>query len=77
MSAGSVLIARKIGMREDRVASLRYAGMLHDLGKLGVPTRVLQKTGPLSSEDTLRVATAVAEALETPACDDEAEEVAG
>ena len=48
VSAGSVLIARKIGMREDRVNSLRYAGMLHDVGKLGVPTRVLQKTGHLS-----------------------------
>jgi HD domain len=51
VSAGSVLIAREIGMREDRVASLRYAGMLHDIGKLGVPTRVLQKTGRLSPEE--------------------------
>jgi HD domain len=51
VSAGSVLIARKIGMREDRVASLRYAGMLHDIGKLGVPTRVLQKAGHLSNEE--------------------------
>jgi hypothetical protein len=51
VSAGSVLIARKIGMREDRVTSLRYAGMLHDIGKLGVPTRVLQKTGHLSPEE--------------------------
>lgn len=51
VSAASVLIAREIGMREDRVASLRYAGMLHDIGKLGVPTRVLQKTGRLSPEE--------------------------
>ena len=51
VSAGSVLIAREIGMREDRVTSLRYAGMLHDIGKLGVPTRVLQKTGRLSPEE--------------------------
>jgi len=51
VSAGSVLIAREIGMREDRVTSLRYAGMLHDIGKLGVPTRVLQKTGHLSPEE--------------------------
>ena len=35
-------------MRDDRVEALRYAGILHDVGKLGVPTRVLQKTGPLS-----------------------------
>jgi putative nucleotidyltransferase with HDIG domain len=51
VSAAAVLIAREIGMREDRVASLRYAGMLHDIGKLGVPTRVLQKSGRLSPEE--------------------------
>lgn len=48
VSAASVLIARAIRMREDRVGSLRYAGMLHDVGKLGVPTRVLQKSGRLT-----------------------------
>ena len=51
VAAASVLIARAIGMREDRVASLRYAGMLHDIGKLGVPTRVLQKTSELTEEE--------------------------
>lgn len=51
VSAASVLIARQIGMREDRVASLRYAGMLHDVGKLGVPTRVLQKSGRLTEAE--------------------------
>ncbi|MBA2769492.1 MAG: HD-GYP domain-containing protein, partial [Sporichthyaceae bacterium] len=51
VSAASVLIARQMGMREDRVASLRYAGMLHDIGKLGVPTRVLQKSGRLTEAE--------------------------
>ncbi len=51
VSAASVMIARAIGMREDRVASLRYAGMLHDIGKLGVPTRVLQKSGRLTDDE--------------------------
>jgi HD-GYP domain-containing protein (c-di-GMP phosphodiesterase class II) len=51
VSAASVLVARVIGMREDRVASLRYAGMLHDIGKLGVPTRVLQKSGGLTESE--------------------------
>lgn len=41
-------IAREAGMREDRVEIARYAGMLHDLGKLGVSTKVLQKQGKLS-----------------------------
>jgi HD-GYP domain-containing protein (c-di-GMP phosphodiesterase class II) len=33
------------------VEAIRYAGMLHDVGKLGVPTRVLQKTGKLTEEE--------------------------
>ncbi|HVF06684.1 MAG TPA: HD-GYP domain-containing protein [Frankiaceae bacterium] len=42
------LIAREWGMREDRVQVIRIAGMLHDVGKLGVPTKILQKQGKLS-----------------------------
>jgi hypothetical protein len=51
VSRGSVMIAREIGMRGDRVEAMRYAGMLHDVGKLGVPTKVLQKTGKLTEEE--------------------------
>jgi HD-GYP domain-containing protein (c-di-GMP phosphodiesterase class II) len=51
VSLGSVLIARQLGMREDRVGAIRYAGMLHDVGKLGVPTRVLQKSGQLTQDE--------------------------
>jgi HD-GYP domain-containing protein (c-di-GMP phosphodiesterase class II) len=38
-------------MREDRVNALRYAGILHDVGKLGVPTKLLQKTGGLTDDE--------------------------
>jgi hypothetical protein len=51
VSRGSVMIAREIGMRADRVEAIRYAGMLHDVGKLGVPTKVLQKPGDLTEEE--------------------------
>jgi hypothetical protein len=51
VSRAAVLIGRSAGMREDRVSSLRYAGMLHDVGKLGVPTRILQKSGKLTDEE--------------------------
>ena len=33
------------------MTTLRYAGTLHDVGKLGVPTRVLQKAGKLTDEE--------------------------
>ena len=51
VSRGSVMIARRIGMRGERVEAIRYAGMLHDVGKLGVPTKVLQKTGKLTDQE--------------------------
>jgi hypothetical protein len=51
VSRGSVMIAREIGMWGERVEAIRYAGMLHDVGKLGVPTKVLQKTGKLTEEE--------------------------
>jgi hypothetical protein len=51
VSRGSGMIAREIGMRPDRAEAIRYAGMLHDVGKLGVPTKVLQKEGALSEEE--------------------------
>jgi len=46
-----VMIAREIGMRVERVEAIRYAGMLHDVGKLGVPTSVLQKNGALTDDE--------------------------
>ncbi|MFK3731008.1 HD-GYP domain-containing protein [Streptomyces sp. NPDC088090] len=47
----SVLIARELGMAGDRLDVVRFAGILHDVGKLGVPTRVLRKDGPLTPEE--------------------------
>jgi putative nucleotidyltransferase with HDIG domain len=51
VSKGAVMIAREIGMRVDRVEALRMAGMLHDIGKIGVPTSVLQKNGKLTDDE--------------------------
>ena len=51
VSRGSVMISREIGMRAERVEAIRFAGMLHDVGKLGVPTSVLQKNGALTDDE--------------------------
>jgi hypothetical protein len=55
VSRAAVMIARVRGMTADRVNALRYAGILHDVGKLGVPTRLLQKTGPLADGEYERI----------------------
>ncbi|MFD3948083.1 HD-GYP domain-containing protein [Streptomyces sp. NPDC058579] len=47
----SVLIAQELGMADERLEILRFAGILHDVGKLGVPTRILRKDGPLTPEE--------------------------
>jgi putative nucleotidyltransferase with HDIG domain len=51
VAKASVMLAERLGMRGERLEMLRYAGMLHDVGKLGVPTKLLQKTGPLDDRE--------------------------
>ena len=51
VSRGARMVARQVGMRSDRVEAITVAGMLHDVGKLGVPTKVLQKEAKLTEEE--------------------------
>jgi hypothetical protein len=51
VSRASVMIAMEIGMPAGRVAAIRYAGMLHDVGKLCVLTSMLQKSGSLTDDE--------------------------
>ena len=44
-------IGRELGLAEPRVARLRLAGILHDIGKVGVPDSILLKDGPLDAEE--------------------------
>ncbi|GAB3598677.1 HD-GYP domain-containing protein [Angustibacter peucedani] len=56
VARASVIIARAVGLSQQRTSTLHFAGMLHDVGKLGVPTRVLQKTGALTDEEFATIA---------------------
>jgi putative nucleotidyltransferase with HDIG domain len=47
----SELVARELGVREDAIAALRNAALLHDIGKIGIPDAVLGKDGPLSADE--------------------------
>ena len=45
------LIGRELGLDEHRVNRLRLAGMLHDIGKVGLADSILDKPGPLSPSE--------------------------
>ncbi|HEX8744852.1 MAG TPA: diguanylate cyclase [Thermoleophilaceae bacterium] len=44
-------IARELGLGSDLVERVRFGGIVHDVGKIGIPDSVLRKPGWLSEED--------------------------
>jgi len=44
-------IGREMGWDEDRLMGLRMAAMVHDFGKISVPSRILNKPGQLDAEE--------------------------
>ena len=44
-------VARRLGWHEERIATLRIGGTLHDVGKVAVPITVLLKRGPLTDAE--------------------------
>ncbi len=47
---GSAL-GERLGLPEDEVTSLRQGGIVHDIGKISVPDRILHKKGPLEANE--------------------------
>jgi putative two-component system response regulator len=47
----SIKIAIHLGFAEDRLESLEYGALLHDIGKIGIKDEVLQKQGMLTREE--------------------------
>jgi diguanylate cyclase (GGDEF)-like protein/putative nucleotidyltransferase with HDIG domain len=45
------LVARELGLAPDAVERVRIAGILHDVGRIGVPDELLHKSGPLSDDE--------------------------
>jgi HD-GYP domain-containing protein (c-di-GMP phosphodiesterase class II) len=47
----SVLIAKELGLKGNRLMALNYAALLHDIGKIGIPDKVLLKNGPMNDSE--------------------------
>ncbi|MFN8513343.1 MAG: GAF domain-containing protein [Thermomicrobiales bacterium] len=47
----AVLLARALQLPEHEVATLRTAGLLHDVGKVSIPDRILRKPGQLTEDE--------------------------
>jgi HD-GYP domain-containing protein (c-di-GMP phosphodiesterase class II) len=51
VGAYSRALAVALGLRGEAADRVGYAGLLHDIGKIGVPDGLLNKTGPLDAEE--------------------------
>ena len=51
VSEYSVAMAEALKLPQDRITTIRSAGLLHDIGKIGIPDSILNKKAPLTEEE--------------------------
>ncbi|MDR5696488.1 MAG: GAF domain-containing protein [Armatimonadota bacterium] len=44
-------VARRMGCHEQQTREIRWAALLHDIGKIGIPDSILLKPGPLTEQE--------------------------
>lgn len=47
----AVMIGKKLALSSEELESLRLGGILHDIGKIGIPNNILNKPGALTPEE--------------------------
>jgi len=47
----AVAIARKMNLPEEKIDAIRYAGLVHDIGKLSIPAEILAKPSKLNDTE--------------------------
>ncbi|HEY8425576.1 MAG TPA: HD domain-containing phosphohydrolase [Limnochordales bacterium] len=47
----ALAIGRELGLPPEQLQALYRGGLLHDIGKIGIPDRILHKPGPLDEEE--------------------------
>jgi putative two-component system response regulator len=68
----SVAIAKHLGLDKENIEKIRLAGLVHDIGKIGVREAVLNKPGSLSDEEFehVRLHSVTGERILQPIVDD-------
>jgi HD-GYP domain-containing protein (c-di-GMP phosphodiesterase class II) len=51
VSRVAVEVARRLGLENEELDAVRYAALLHDVGKIGIPDGILLKPGKLMDEE--------------------------
>jgi diguanylate cyclase (GGDEF)-like protein len=47
----AVFLAQRLGLDEETLATIRTSGLLHDVGKIGIPDTLLRKPGKLTADE--------------------------
>jgi diguanylate cyclase (GGDEF)-like protein/putative nucleotidyltransferase with HDIG domain len=47
----AVFIAERLGLDEETIQTIQVSGLLHDVGKIGIPDQVLRKPGRLTAQE--------------------------
>lgn len=55
VAAGARFIARRLGMDEETQRQIHRIGLLHDIGKLGISSQILNKPGSLTASERAEV----------------------
>lgn len=55
VAANSASLGRECGLGNDRLEELWWAGLLHDVGKIGLAENILHKAGPLTDDERREV----------------------
>ncbi len=51
VTEGALRLARAMGIGEVELVHVRRGGLLHDIGKMGIPDQILHKPGPLTPKE--------------------------